>query len=88
MELIIALIIGGLVGWLASIVMGTNAEMGVLGNVVVGVVGSLLGHFLARAMGLSVEGGIAGWLMAILGAMVLIAVLRALGGFRGSARIG
>ena len=42
MSWIISLIIGGIVGWLASIVMKTNAQMGLIANVAVGVVGSLL----------------------------------------------
>ena len=37
---IVTLVIGGIVGWLASILMKTNAQMGILANVVVGVVGS------------------------------------------------
>ena len=43
MDLIISLIIGGIVGWLASMVMKTNAQMGWIANVLVGVVGSALG---------------------------------------------
>ena len=47
MSWIITLIIGGVVGWLASIVMKTNAQMGWIANVLVGVVGSLLGFWIA-----------------------------------------
>ena len=46
LNLIVALIIGGIIGWLASIVMRTNAQQGMLLNIVVGIVGSLLGSFL------------------------------------------
>jgi len=46
MSLIIALIVGGIIGWLASIVMRTNAQQGLFLNVVVGCVGSLLGKWL------------------------------------------
>lgn len=46
MNLIIALIIGGIIGWLASMVMRTNAQQGIILNIVVGIVGSLLGSFL------------------------------------------
>jgi uncharacterized membrane protein YeaQ/YmgE (transglycosylase-associated protein family) len=45
-NLIVALIIGGIIGWLASIVMRTNAQQGILLNVVVGIIGSILGSFL------------------------------------------
>jgi uncharacterized membrane protein YeaQ/YmgE (transglycosylase-associated protein family) len=40
---IVAVIIGGVIGWLASLIMKTNAQMGLIANIVVGVVGSLIG---------------------------------------------
>ncbi|MGZ8349571.1 MAG: GlsB/YeaQ/YmgE family stress response membrane protein, partial [Allosphingosinicella sp.] len=43
MGLILALIIGGIIGWLASIVMRTDGQQGILLNIVVGIVGSLIG---------------------------------------------
>ena len=46
MNLILALIIGGIIGWLASIVMRTDAQQGIFMNIIVGIVGSLLGSFL------------------------------------------
>ena len=46
-----SLIIGGIVGWLASIVMKTNPQMGLVANIVVGVVGSLLGFWIAGLLG-------------------------------------
>ena len=81
MDLLVTLIIGGVVGWLASILMKTNAQMGIVANVIVGVVGSFLGVALANAMGLAHQGALAGWIIAVLGAALLIAVLRALGVF-------
>ena len=78
MDLIISLIVGGVVGWLGSIVMKTNAQMGMLANIVVGIVGSVLGFWLAGAIGLAAMGGIARWLVAVGGAVVLIAILKAL----------
>ena len=45
-NLILILIVGGLIGWIASIVMRTNAQQGVLLNIVVGIVGALLAGFL------------------------------------------
>jgi uncharacterized membrane protein YeaQ/YmgE (transglycosylase-associated protein family) len=81
MNLIIQLIIGGIVGWLASMVMKTNAQMGVIANVVVGIVGAVLGGWLAVQLGI---GGtpLMGWIMAIVGAALLIAILKALGVFK------
>jgi uncharacterized membrane protein YeaQ/YmgE (transglycosylase-associated protein family) len=81
MGLIGYVIIGGIIGWLASIVMKTNAQMGILTNVIVGIVGAGLGGWLAGQLGI---GGppIMPWVMAVLGAAILIAILRALGVFK------
>jgi len=76
---LISLIIGGIVGWLASIVMKTNAQMGLIANVVIGVVGSMLGFWLAGILGIAPQGGILGFVVALAGAALLIFVLRALG---------
>lgn len=84
MSLIITLIVGGLVGWLASIIMKTNAQMGLIANVLVGVVGSMLGYWLAGLVGIAPAGGILRFLIAIGGAVLLIFILRKLGVFRGT----
>ena len=85
MDWIISLIIGGIVGWIASIVMKTNAQMGIIANVLVGVVGSLLGNWVAGALGLAPSGGILRFVIALIGAVVLIFILRALGIFKKTA---
>ena len=82
MDLIVSLIIGGIVGWLASIVMKTNAQMGMIANVIVGIVGSTLGFWLAGALGLAAGSGVARWLVAIAGAAILIAILKVLNVFK------
>ena len=82
MSWIISLIIGGIVGWLASIVMKTDAQMGWIANVVVGVVGSLLGFWLAGILGIAPADGILRFVVAVAGAVLLIFILRALGVFR------
>jgi uncharacterized membrane protein YeaQ/YmgE (transglycosylase-associated protein family) len=82
MNLIISLVIGGIVGWLASIVMKTNAQMGWIANVVVGVVGSLLGGWIAGMLGLGPSGGVMQFVVAIAGAALLIFLLRAVGVFK------
>jgi len=81
---IISLIIGGVVGWLASIVMKTNAQMGVIANVLVGIVGSLLGSAVAVGLGIAHVGGIMSFLVSLVGAITLIFILRALGIFKKS----
>ena len=81
MSWIITLIIGGIVGWLASMVMKTNAQMGWIANVAVGVVGSMLGYWVAGLLGFAAVGGIARFIVAIAGAVLLIFILRKLGVF-------
>ncbi len=78
---VVTLIIGGVVGWLASILMKTNAQMGIVANVIVGVFGSFLGVAVASAMGVRAHTAPAAWVVAILGAALLIGILRALGVF-------
>jgi len=82
MDLIISLIIGGIVGWLASIVMKTNAQMGLIANVLVGIVGSALGFWLAGLLGIAPSGGIVRFVVALGGAALLIFILGKLGIFR------
>lgn len=82
MSLILSLIIGGVIGWLASIVMKSNAQMGVIANVLVGVVGSGLGAWLAGALGIAAAGSIMQLLVGVAGAALLIFLLRLLGVFK------
>ena len=84
MNWIITLVIGGIVGWLASILMKTNAQMGWIANVLVGIVGSALGFWLAGALGIAAAGGILRFVVAVAGAVLLIVILRALGVFKKS----
>lgn len=76
---IISLVIGGIIGWLASILMKTNAQMGWVANVLVGVVGSVLGFWLAGLLGITPTGGILRLAVAIGGAALLIFILDRLG---------
>jgi uncharacterized membrane protein YeaQ/YmgE (transglycosylase-associated protein family) len=76
---IIALIVGGVAGWLASMVMNRDASMGIFWNIVVGIVGALIGNALAGPL-LGVQGSIqefslTGLLIAIVGAIVLLAIV-------------
>ena len=82
MGLIMTLIIGGIVGWLASIVMKTDAQMGWIANVVVGIVGSMLGFWVAGLLGLAAVGGIGRFIVAFVGAVLLIFILGKIGIFR------
>jgi len=82
MQIIILLVVGGIIGWLASIIMKTNAQMGIIANVVVGVIGSVVGFWIASHLGFAAGNVIVGWLIAIGGSIVLIAILKLLNIFK------
>jgi uncharacterized membrane protein YeaQ/YmgE (transglycosylase-associated protein family) len=82
MSWIITLVIGGIIGWLASVFMKTNAQMGIIANVVIGVVGSMLGFWIAGLLGLIAVSPLAGYIIAVVGAAILIGLLKALGVFK------
>ena len=76
---IIAIIVGGVAGWLASIVMRRDASMGIVINIIVGIVGALLGYFLAGAL-FGIDGTIqsfnlTGFIIAVIGAIVLLGIV-------------
>ena len=80
MGLIILLVIGGLIGWLASIVMRTDGQQGILLNVVVGIIGALLAGLLLNPLiggGNIMNGDYSGsaLLVSFLGAVVLLAIV-------------
>ncbi|MBF0662332.1 GlsB/YeaQ/YmgE family stress response membrane protein [Rhodococcus sp. (in: high G+C Gram-positive bacteria)] len=82
------IIIGGLAGWIGSKFMGTDAQQGILLNVVVGVIGGLIGGFLLKLFGVDVEGGglIFSFLTCLLGAVILLFLVKAVTGRRGGVR--
>ncbi|RVT39585.1 GlsB/YeaQ/YmgE family stress response membrane protein [Sphingobium algorifonticola] len=76
---IIALIVGGIAGWLASMVMNRDASMGVIWNIVVGCVGSLIGNALSGPL-FGVRGSVqqfslTGLIIAFVGAVVLLGIV-------------
>ena len=77
-NLIVTVIVGGIVGWLASLIMKTNAQMGIFANIVVGIVGSAIGAWLFGMLGLVAYGASGRWVMSVAGAAVLIWVLKLL----------
>ncbi len=82
------LIFGGLVGWIASKIMGTDAQQGILMNIIVGIVGALLGGFVADLLGLGTPGfqffDLWSWILAIAGASLLLFLV---GMFMGRRRV-
>jgi uncharacterized membrane protein YeaQ/YmgE (transglycosylase-associated protein family) len=67
------IVLGGLAGWIASIIMKTNKKQGLLGNIIVGVIGGLVGGWVFSIMGGEGVTGFNAWslLVAVVGAMIL-----------------
>lgn len=76
---IIAIIVGGVAGWLASMVMARDGSMGIVLNIVVGIVGAILGNFLAGPLlGINTTiqtFNLPGFLVALVGAIILLAIV-------------
>lgn len=88
MDFIIWIIVGGLAGWIASMIMGKDAQMGVVANVIVGIIGALLGGWLLGLFGVQVADGEFNFmsiLSAVIGACVLLFILSLVGGRRPAA---
>jgi uncharacterized membrane protein YeaQ/YmgE (transglycosylase-associated protein family) len=87
MNFIIWLVVGGLVGWVASIVMGTNRQQGILMNVIVGILGAFLaGIVLTPYFGISTINqsnfSLPALLVSLVGAIILLAVVSLFSGRR------
>jgi len=80
MDIFLWIIFGGLVGWIASMIMKTNDQQGLILNVIIGIIGAIIGGWFMSAIG---KGGVGGFnlysfLVALLGACALIAIVRAI----------
>lgn len=80
MNLIVWLIVGGIIGWVASLIMRTDGEQGVVLNVLVGIVGAAIGGWLISPMvglGTINDGSlsIGSLIVSLLGAIVLLAIV-------------
>lgn len=87
MGLISWIVIGGLAGWIASMIMKTDKSMGVGMNIIVGIIGGLIGGFLVSMFGGSGMTGfdLTSLLVAVLGSVILLAIVKAARGGGGSA---
>ena len=74
MSLLVFIIFGAIVGWIASMIMGRNAGQGIIGNIIVGILGAFLGGFIMKAIGGTGINGfdIRSFLIALMGAVVLL----------------
>ncbi len=79
-NIIVWILVGAIAGWLASLVMKTNAQQNLLGDIIVGIIGGIVGGFLLNLLGIG--GAVSGLnlpsiLTAFIGAIVLLLILRA-----------
>ena len=80
MNIIVWLVVGGLIGWIASKIMHTDAQQGIVLNVIVGIVGSMLGGFLiAPLLGHGTinqnDFSVMGLVVSLIGAVILLAIV-------------
>lgn len=78
LNILLWIVFGGLVGWVASLLMGTNAQQGVFLNVVIGIAGAVIGGFLARLLGLGAITGfnVISFIIALVGAVLLLGIVK------------
>lgn len=74
LEIVVWILFGALAGWIASMIMGRDAQMGAMANIIVGIIGAFIGGFLMNMFGAPGVGGfnIYSLLVAIVGAVVLL----------------
>jgi uncharacterized membrane protein YeaQ/YmgE (transglycosylase-associated protein family) len=72
------ILVGAVAGWIASIIMGTNGQQGLILNIIVGVIGAAIGGWLVGLLGWGPVDGFNFWsiIVAVLGAIVLLAIVR------------
>jgi len=83
--IILWIVIGALAGWVASMIMGTNARQGALMNIVVGIIGAVLGGFLTRSLFGDATGNnglFASFGVALLGSVILLGIVKLVTGNR------
>lgn len=78
MGILALIVLGGLAGWIASMIMGTDGSQGIFLNIVVGIVGAMLGGWIFNFFG---EAGVTGFnfyslLVAVIGSAVLLWVVK------------
>ena len=69
------LVIGGVIGWLAGMIV-QGRGFGIIGDIVIGVVGAMLGGWIAGVIGLSTGSRAGAFLMALVGAVILVGLTR------------
>ncbi|HEY0043349.1 MAG TPA: GlsB/YeaQ/YmgE family stress response membrane protein [Allosphingosinicella sp.] len=75
MNIIVWLVIGGIVGWLASILMRRDAQQGILLNIIVGIVGAFLGGLIFGRGDINDGLSITSFIVSLIGAVILLAIV-------------
>ncbi len=73
--IIIWLVIGGIVGWLASMIMRTDAQQGILLNIVVGIVGAFIGGLIFSGGTINQNISVTSFIVSLIGAIILLAIV-------------
>lgn len=84
MNIVLWIIFGGLAGWIASLIVGSDARFGVVGNIIIGIIGAFLGGWIADRVGMGGGPGverptsIGSFIVAVLGAIILLVLINAI----------
>lgn len=80
LNILLWIVVGGLAGWIASMLMGTNRSQGVLADVILGILGAFVGGLIMNVLGFAGFSGfnVYSLVVATVGAVVLIALRRAI----------
>jgi len=81
-DILLWIVFGALAGWIASMIMKTDGDMGAVGNIVVGIVGAFIGGFVVRFFtGMDTQGfNIVSLIVAVIGSVILLAIVKAMSG--------
>jgi len=76
MSILAMIVLGGIAGWLASVLFKGKGS-GLLVNIVIGIIGSIVGGWVMSILGLVAQGTIGSFVTAVIGAIILLAIVRA-----------
>lgn len=81
MNILLWIIFGGVAGWVASLIIGNDESMGLIANIVVGIVGAFIGGWISNSLGMDPDSGperptsFMSFVFAVIGAVILLAGL-------------